>query len=440
MEISKLQAGACTVEITPETSHFLFGYPHVERMSSGVHDALLCSALYMADGTTGVIVISCDVIYVDKALVARIRKGISGKTGVPASHILVTATHTHSGPVTVDVAISENDPVVPKADKKYRHFLEARAVEAGCSAFENAEPVEIGFVKGDATGVGTNRHDPEGAKNMEVPMMLVRNRNGEPIACLLVCSMHPTVLHEDSTLYSSDFPHYVRTSLQRHLGNRCTVVYCTGTAGNQSPRHVTKGNTFAEAERLGAIVAGSLLSKISEGIPYLSEATVQSARALVELPGRSFPEAAWARQNRDRARARFDTLRKEGGSSQEVRTAEVDWFGSEELFFLCSQSASGSLENAYASSLPAEIQAVRIGEWTFVAWPGEVFVEYGLALKKEVENSFLITYANGELQGYLVTREADEKNFYEAGNSFFHYSAGEIMLEKTVELINGMER
>jgi neutral ceramidase len=74
-----------------------------------------------------------------------------------------------------------------------------------------------------------------------------------------------------------------------------------------------------------------------------------------------------------------------------------------------------------------------------VAWPGEIFVEYGLALKQRVENSFLITCANGELQGYIVTREADERRSYEAGNSLFHYTAGEIMSRETVELLNEWE-
>ena len=34
----ELKAGAATVKITPQESHFLFGYPFVERMSTGTHD------------------------------------------------------------------------------------------------------------------------------------------------------------------------------------------------------------------------------------------------------------------------------------------------------------------------------------------------------------------------------------------------------------------
>ena len=41
---SSLIAGAAAVDITPDGSQFLFGYPHVARYSTGAHDRLLASA------------------------------------------------------------------------------------------------------------------------------------------------------------------------------------------------------------------------------------------------------------------------------------------------------------------------------------------------------------------------------------------------------------
>ncbi|HBK41059.1 MAG TPA: hypothetical protein DDZ57_05750, partial [Porphyromonadaceae bacterium] len=95
-KMTELKAGAATVNITPQESHFLFGYPFVDRMSTGTHDDLLSSALYLTDGKNQVLFISNDVIYVSKASTARIREGISKETGIQASNILVAATHTHS--------------------------------------------------------------------------------------------------------------------------------------------------------------------------------------------------------------------------------------------------------------------------------------------------------------------------------------------------------
>lgn len=439
--MTRLKAGAATVKITPQESHFLFGYPFVERMSTGTHDDLLSSALYLTDGKSQVLFISNDVIYVSKDSVSRIRKVVFEKTGIVASNILIAATHTHSAPVTAEIVISANDPVVPEVDKEYLEQLEQDAVKAACLAVENAEPAEIAFVVADATGIGTNRHNPAGPKDSDVPALLIRNSDKKFIACMLVCSMHPTILHEDSTLYSSDFPHYVRETLQKNmLGDQCPVIYFTGTAGNQSPRHVTKSNTFDEAKRIGEIVANAVKKETPEKRTFSSKIAITAAQQPVDLPRRRFPTAEWAKRHRDKTRERFETLQKTAATPQEIRTAEVDWFGSEELLYLSTLAQANALEKAYETCLPAEIQIIKIGDWKFIAWPGEVFVEFGLELKRRFDNISFITYANGELQGYIVTREAQEKGFYEAGNSFFDHTAGEILSEKTIELLKKLDQ
>ncbi len=434
-----LKAGAATVIITPEESHFLFGYPFIERMSTGTHDDLLSSALYLTDGKKHILFISNDVIYINKESTARIRNGISEKTGIPASGILIAATHTHSAPVTVDLAISANDPIVPKVDKNYLGFMEESTVRAACQAVENAVSAEIAVVVGDATGAGTNRHNPEWAKDTDVPAMFVKNKNNDFIGCMLVCNMHPTILHEDSTLYSGDFPHFVRETLRKEvLGNDCSVVYFTGTAGNQSPRHVTKSNTFDEAKRIGQIVANSIISKMTETVSFTSDISILISQKFIDLPKRTFPSVGWAEEHRNKTKRYFEELKINSKNLREIRTAEVNWFGSEELLYLSKLAQDNKLEKAYGSSLPAEIQTIKVGEWKFAAWPGEVFVEYGLELKNHFEDIALITYANGELQGYIVTKEAQEKGFYEAGNSFFDYKAGELMLSETIRELKSM--
>lgn len=442
MLCDSLKAGAATMNITPQKSHFLHGYPFVERMSRGTHDPLSSSALYLTDGNEELLFISNDIIYVDKNIVSRIRQAIFKEKGIPPSHIMIAATHTHSGPVTVECLISESDPVVPKVDLDYLKQMEAQTVKAACQAVENAVLAEMAFVTGDATGVGSNRHDPAAPKDMDLPAMIVRNRaSKEYIAALLVCSMHPTILHEDSKLYSADFPYYVREKLQQDLlGKGCPVIYFTGAAGDQSPRHVTRENTFEEARRIGSIVADALLSQLTEEVTYSSQPTIGALHTHIDLVKREFPAVGWAEQHRERVKGRFESLKSAAADPREIRTAEVDWFGAEELLFLAKKAQSGLLDEAYERCLPAEIQVIRIGDSYFVAWPGEIFVEYALRLKKLRKNTALITYANGELQGYITTKEAMDKGFYEAGNSFFDYRSGEILIKETIKLIAQLDR
>ena len=70
-------AGAATADISPATSQFLCGYPHVERWSTGLHDPLTSSALALDDGQTCLLFIANDILYVPKSIVARARQRLA---------------------------------------------------------------------------------------------------------------------------------------------------------------------------------------------------------------------------------------------------------------------------------------------------------------------------------------------------------------------------
>lgn len=437
--MSGLRAGAASRDITPKTRQFLFGYPHVERYSTGVHDPLLSSALYLSDGTNHALFIANDIIFLGKESVRRIREGVRRNTTVAEKAIMITATHTHSGPVTVNHASNRDDPVVPPADPDYVRYLEEQAVAAATAAYNAAEPAALSLATADGSVVGTNRRDPAGPANPDVPVLIVRRTDDSAVACMLVCAMHPTVLHEDSTLVSADFPGMTRGYLHDHvLGPDCVVVYHTGPAGNQSPRHVTRGNTFEEAERLGHALGRSVEAAIAKAAPAESS-QVRVARREVDLPRRELTPLEEAREGLSRARLRFDTLQREGAPRQEVRTAECDVFGAEETLALAKAAEAGNLDSYYKASLPAEVQVIGAGPWRFVGFPGELFVEYALALRERHPHTFPISLANGELQGYIVTEEAAAEGGYEASNALFSWRSGPILVEAASELVAEME-
>jgi len=434
---NRMIAGAAHTDITPADSQFLYGYPHVRRYSTGVHDPLLSSALYLDDGQTKVIFIANEIVFVTKALVQRARQRIADTTGVPAENVTISATHTHSGPITVRYLSNEADPVVPEPDPTYLQRLEDGMVEAAQKACQSAKPAELGLAIADGACVGTNRRDPTGPSDPQVPVLVARELSGGPfIGVMLVCSMHPTVLHEDSTLVSGDFPAMCRQYLQTNVvGTPCPVIHHTGASGNQSPRHVTQSNTFEEAERLGYLL-GRSVEKAIRDIQYLTHASIASKRSLIiELPIRQFLSSQEAATRLTQAKQKLDQLRASQASPTDVRTAECDWFGAEETLTLARAAESGALEATAATCLPVEIQLIRVGPWSFVSWPGEVFVEFALAVKDQCANTFVITLANGELQGYQVTAEAVTEGGYEASNALFQSpDTGQRLVETTIKL------
>ena len=87
--------------------------------------------------------------------------------------------------------------------------------------------------------------------------------------------------------------------------------------------------------------------------------------------------------------------------------------------------------------LPAEVQLITIGPWSFVGWPGEMSVELGLELKERCPKTFVISLANGELEGYLVTAAARRDGECEAFNAIFASpKGGNRLIEATVQLAN----
>ena len=86
--------------------------------------------------------------------------------------------------------------------------------------------------------------------------------------------------------------------------------------------------------------------------------------------------------------------------------------------------------------MPAEIILMQIGPWSFAGWPGEAFVEFSLRVKALYPNCHVISLANGELGGYLVTEEAVRERWYEAMNSLLASPAsGMLLVDKTLELL-----
>jgi hypothetical protein len=432
-----LLAGAAEVEINPKKSMFLFGYPNVPRWSTGVHDPLLASALFLSDGTTAALMIGVDIVSISKSSTQRVRERIASRTSLPARHIMISATHTHSGPMTGDYLSNEHDKVVPKTEPEYVQFFEDQLVEAGCRAVANAEPARMGFARADATGIGTNRRDPSGPADLSVPVFMVQRRSDRsPLAIMLICCMHPTVLHEDSTLISGDFPGLARAYLKKHVvGAGCPVLYHTGPAGNQSPRHVVKGQTFDEAKRLGEIV-GKGVEKSLANMTFVDNATIECAVREVTMPLRGFPSAQDAEKKLAASVKRLEDLRKANAPRADVRTAECDWFGAGETLTLAKAAADGRLQAAAATCMPAEVQLIRVGQWNFVAWQGEIFIEFALSIKARCPNTFIISYANGDVQGYLVTQQAVDEGGYEASNALFKSpDGGNLLVDATLDLL-----
>jgi len=438
--LKKLQAGVAIIDVTPPKPMFLHGYPHVERISEGVHDPLYASALIIDDGETQIGLCAVDVIFISREISERVRERVQAATGIAGKNLMLSASHTHSGPVIFGDIFY--DPVVPQPDPDYISYLVDRLVQVYVQAFQNKRECKIAIATADGSGVGGNRRSKTDAVDPEVPVIVLKDSETERIFALsTIYCMHPTVLHEDSKLYSADFPGYTREYIRRELGEEVILLYHTGPAGNQSPRHFVKANTFREAQRLGFLLGQRITDSVkrlddNQFADWLKLSVKQSA---VMLPKKKFMSVEKAENKLKAAKDRLDELRRSNAPAAQIRTAEVDWFGAEENKQLAEMAASGELEQVYQSVLPVEIDVIGIGDNYFVFLPGEMFVEYSLRIKeKSPKKVFVVSLSNGVLAGYLVTEEAEQEGGYEASNSIFPAEAGRVVVEEAVAMVEKM--
>jgi neutral ceramidase len=428
-------AGAAHNDINPKRPVYLTGYPKTDRISTGIHDPLLVSVLYLFDGEVALLFVALDLLMLSHQTVHRCREMIQAATAIPAGNILISASHTHSGPVMVDLLAFRHDPFVPPVDPAYIDFVCAQIVSTAVQAKASAVPARAAFSTAQVESVGGNRHTVNGPRDPQAGLFYLEEAAScRPLALSIIYSMHPTVLHEDSKLVSADFPGYTRLYLAERMGG-ATILYHNGPCGNLSPRYHVKEQTFAEAQRLGERLGEFVLDAIKTLAPddFIEHLRLSALQGWVELPRRVFPPVVEAKLQLEQAQTNFEHLQASNAPRAEVRTAEVTVFGAEERIYLAQAQERGEIATLQADYTPVEIQVLHLGETCFVGLPGELFVEYSLEIKRRAsKQTFVISLANGELQGYIVTPGAEG---YEAAFSLFAPDAGRVLVEETMRLL-----
>ena len=91
-----LKAGVAITDVTPPKPMFLHGYPHVERISVGVHDPLYASALVLDNGEMQIGFCAVDVVFISGEIAKCVRERVQAVTGIPGQNIMISASHTHT--------------------------------------------------------------------------------------------------------------------------------------------------------------------------------------------------------------------------------------------------------------------------------------------------------------------------------------------------------
>jgi hypothetical protein len=428
-----ITAGAAKKSIVPPFATPMAGFFDRTAVFQGVHDEIYARALALSNEQTSLIIIATDLAGVNLELTRRVREAVQATTGVGGDHILLCATHNHSGPGGF---LRGDDP----DRERIIGFLAGRMSEAAIEAWRGRIPARVGHAMGEIFGATRNRQqDNDEIIDPQVGVVRVERADGSRamIATLINFTGHPVIVGSENLKISAEWPGVASAVLETVMGG--VALFTQGACGDVTMHR--GGDPFLEIERVGRLVAGEAL-KTLETIRCWDEISFDAAETIVEVEPRVAPSLAEAERALREASANREQWVNEAPRS-EVRRREIErkitLFESDVR--LARRIAEG--EEAHPSPIPAIVQAFQIGDLYVAAIPGELFVEYALELRRRIKQAtardmILVGYANDYL-GYVVTPRAVATGGYEAAVARLAPSAGRAMVEAVFTLSISLE-
>lgn len=435
---AQLQAGVAEIDVTPPVGTRQGGFGSRDHGAVGIHDPLRAKALALSDGGTTLVLVTCDIISLPYAFTDPMFERMTQVTSLPRGQVMVTCSHTHSGPLTRGVA------GFPGTDDEYLSVLSEKLVSVAKMALDCQEPARLGFARGKVQ-VGINRREmtPEGMKlgrNPEGPVaayvdvMSVRGEDGDLLAAYFSHAAHPVVLGGDNYLISADFPGYAQRAIEAVYPG-ALALFAQGCCGDINAER--GDGTFDQAQRLGKMLAGAVIACLEEA-ELLEELSLSSAAASLDVPLEDPPPVEEATARVEALRGDYESARA-GGDPIPARLTRCRLERAERILALAEQGATGQTERF-------DLTAFRVGPVGIIGLPGEVFVEYALNIDaaSPFEQNFVLAYSNGCIS-YVPTAEAYPHGGYEVVSAIDYYgtlmlspASEQVIVDGAAELLSGL--
>ncbi len=432
-----IRIGTCKVNITPYIGCPLGGFAARKDVSQGIHDELYARILVI-EQQEPVAIVSADLLCLPAEMVKQIRALAARKIGMREECIAIATTHTHSGP-----ELRPNEKEI--ASTAYMQNLIDDLAGGIYAAWRVREAARIGIGCGTIQGIGVNRRHPDGLPvDPQVGLLRFDFESGRPGGVLINYTCHPVVLGPDNLLITADYPGYTMRLIERIKGDGSFAMFTNGATGDINTGHSADlsalgypipGRTFERAEKLGTMLAGEVL-KILETIELQSEIAVAAKSKSVALKLKPLPSLEQVQNDLAAKQAALQQAIAEGASEEQLLKAKVNKFYAELLLDNVAQQA----KTPQQETLEIELQGIRIGNCALLAFPGELFVEIGLAIKQNspFKQTCILGYTNGYI-GYLPTAQTYEEGGYEAVASRFTPESAQIVAREARDVLRSLD-
>jgi hypothetical protein len=399
---AEFQAGAAVRVITPDPLLPVSGGVGVPKPATEKRGELTARAVVFRSGNTTVGLVALDLLGFPSVLGDRVRANVGR---IPADHILISATHTHSAP---DCYAFPDGQGGHTGDLRYMDFVCERAAEALNAALDSLQPAVLKVATGEARGkIAYNYYAPD-LYDRRMSVLQALSPQGRPLVTLVNYAVHPEVLGNDVGIVSPDLIGPLCERIETQAGG--VALFVNGaqggmiTADNRNldqPKDPLRGywtdsRTWDECLRIGHLMADEAMRIIGDA-PEQRTPALSCAKLDVRFPVES-PQL-WQIVV--------------GSPLQYPRNPD--------------------------QSITARINLVTLGDAQILTIPGEALPNIGFYLKRKMRGRHNLLFGlTNDAFGYILTK-VDFHSFprYEyISRTSLGEMTGEILIEAALELID----
>ena len=454
---AELLVGGATVSITPDAPIALAGQ-FATRIGRTV-DNPLTATVFVLESRQGdtvldsAVMVSCDLVAIKATIRADLRRKLAQRLpDLDVEKVILSATHTHTGPVMEEGLYKiEGDNVMRPS--RYVEFLVERLTELVVEVWESRRAGGVSWALGHAV-VGHNRRVVyadgtaqmygsttrpdfrhfEGYEDHGIEMLFLWDADSKPLGVAINVAC-PSQEVEGRSTVNADFWHDVRLRLQKRYGEDFLVLAWTGAAGDLSPHHQYRKRAEQRMRELRGLtpteeIARRLAAAVDDVFP-LAEKDIRFDLPLshhvetLALPLRRVTEEEYAA-----AKGRQDELAaKSSPTTADFRRGK--WYA---------DVADRYERQDDQPTHEIELHVVRIGDIAVATNPFEMFLDFGIRIKvrSPAVQTFIVQLAGKGT--YLATERAVRGGGYSAVIESTHVGpeGGQMLVDRTVEIVKQM--
>ncbi len=399
-------------------------YSHWFEPSAGVRadDGIRAKAFALETASGGrLVLVSVDLVAVPRDLRSAILAKLAALAGLgtlPAfapEEVVLTATHTHSGPGTLTQNWLFERTSGDRFEPTIRNVFATKVAGVVASAWNARKAATLHAFSVEILDVAQNRSDNTRPLHERANVMLVRT-GSRWAGALVGFPVHGTVLGKDNLEYSADLPGAIERGLQVDLATRngdglpTTVLFLNGAEGDAAPKH--------HGENALALLSSRVVSKVA--------AEIASCGAGSACP------SSW--------QVGADVLAVEHANVP-LGTAFV--YARKKVWGVLAPLFWWQLGLTLGWTLPhdAPITSIRLGDQYFLTWPGEPTAALGRAVAnaacaKGARLPWVVGLADDHLAYFTTPKEFFGSDGTAESSSLYGPYAGRRIVNAHCRLLN----